>query len=230
MALLNARPEKLEVDFARSAIVVVDMQNAFASKGGLLDIAEQDLTAAPAVVRSIRALLDVACPAGLPVVYLQMGYKPDLSNAGGPRSPNCYKELSMRLMRARPQLRGKLVTEGGWDFEIVPELAPHPEDVVIVKTRYSGFAGTTLDSQLRVRGIQYLFFTGIATNVCVESTLRDAYFHDYWPILLTDATMQAGDLSAQDATVFNVESFFGWTMNTGALCDALEAHRTIRSP
>ena len=230
MALLNARPEKLEVDFARSAIVVVDMQNAFASKGGLLDIAEQDLTAAPAVVRSIRALLDVARPAGLPVVYLQMGYKPDLSNAGGPRSPNCHKELSMRLMRARPQLRGKLVTEGGWDFEIVPELAPHPEDVVIVKTRYSGFAGTTLDSQLRVRGIQYLFFTGIATNVCVESTLRDAYFHDYWPILLTDATMQAGDLSAQDATVFNVESFFGWTMNTGALCDALEAHRTIRSP
>jgi ureidoacrylate peracid hydrolase len=229
MALLNARPEKLEVDFACSAIVVVDMQNAFASKGGLLDIAEQDLTAAPAVVRSIRALLDAARPAGLPVVYLQMGYKPDLSNAGGPRSPNCYKELSMRLMRARPQLMGKLVTEGGWDFEIIPELAPHPEDMVIVKTRYSGFAGTTLDSQLRVRGIQYLFFTGIATNVCVESTLRDAYFHDYWPILLTDATMQAGDRSAQDATVFNVESFFGWTMSTGALCDALEAHRMIRS-
>jgi ureidoacrylate peracid hydrolase len=230
MALLNARPEHLEVDFTHSAIVVVDMQNAFASKGGLLDIAEQDLTAAPAVVRSVRALLDVARPAGLPVVYLQMGYKPDLSNAGGPRSPNCYKELSMRLMRARPQLMGKLVTEGGWDFEIIPELAPHPEDIVIVKTRYSGFAGTTLDSQLRVRGIQYLFFTGIATNVCVESTLRDAYFHDYWPILLTDATMQAGDPSAQDATVFNVESFFGWTMNTGALCDALEAHRMIRSP
>ena len=229
MALLNARPEKLEVDFACSAIVVVDMQNAFASKGGLLDIAEQDLTAAPAVVRSIRGLLEVARPAGLPVVYLQMGYKPDLSNAGGPRSPNCYKELSMRLMRARPQLMGKLVTEGGWDFEIIPELAPHREDIVIVKTRYSGFAGTTLDSQLRVRGIQYLFFTGIATNVCVESTLRDAYFHDYWPILLTDATMQAGDRSAQDATVFNVESFFGWTMNTGALCDALEAHRLIRS-
>lgn len=226
---LNTRPERLEVDFARSAIVVVDMQNAFASKGGTLDIAGSDLSGAPVVVRAIRDMLDVARPAGVPVVYLQMGYKPDLSNAGGPHSPNCYKELGMHLMRTRPELKGKLVTEGGWDFEIIPELAPHPEDIVIVKTRYSGFAGTTLDSQLRVRGIQYLFFTGIATNVCVESTLRDAYFHDYWPILLTDATMQAGDRNAQAATVFNVESFFGWTIDSGALCDALEAHRMNRS-
>lgn len=223
MTLLNSRPEPLDVDFTRSAVVVVDMQNAFASKGGLLDIAEQDLTAAPAVVRAIRALLDAARPAGIPVVYLQMGYKPDLSNAGGLRSPNCHKELSMRLMRARPELMGKLVTEGGWDFEIVPELTPHPEDIVIVKTRYSGFAGTTLDSQLRVRGIQYLFFTGIATNVCVESTLRDAYFHDYWPILLPDCTMQAGAQSAQDATIFNVESFFGWTIDSKRVCEALAA-------
>jgi ureidoacrylate peracid hydrolase len=227
MPVLNARPDPLEVDFSRAAVVVVDMQNAFASKGGLLDIAEQDLTAAPAVVRAIRQLLDAARPAGLPVVYLQMGYKPDLSNAGGPRSPNCYKELSMRLTHARPELKGKLVTEGGWDFEIVAELAPHPEDIVIVKTRYSGFAGTTLDSQLRMRGIQYLFFTGIATNVCVESTLRDAYFHDYWPILLPDCTMQAGPQAAQDATIFNVESFFGWTIDSPQLRAALAASSRV---
>ena len=225
MALLEAKPEPLEVDLARSAVVVVDMQNAFATKGGLLDIAGQDLTAAPAVVGAIGALLDVARPAGVPIVYLQMGYKPDLSNAGGPHSPNCYKELSMRLMRARPELSGKLVTEGGWDFEIVPQLAPHPEDLVIVKTRYSGFAGTTLDSQLRVRGIQFLFFTGIATNVCVESTLRDAYFHDYWPILLPDCTMPAGPAKAQEATIFNVESFFGWTIPSGNLSQAIQIDR-----
>ena len=72
MPLLNAQPENLEVDFSRSAVVVVDMQNAFASKGGLLDIAQQDLTAAPGVVRAIRSLLDAARPAGVPVVYLQM--------------------------------------------------------------------------------------------------------------------------------------------------------------
>jgi len=163
--------------------------------------------------------------AGVPAVFLQTGYKPDLSNAGGPRSPNSCKETAMRLMRERPELKGKLLTEGSWDFAMVEELAPQPGDLVITKTRYSGFAGTTLDSQLRVRGIQYLFFAGIAANVCVESTLRDAYFLDYWPILLADGTMAAGGRSAYEATLFNVESFFGWTTNSQELLACLAAHR-----
>ncbi len=86
MLRLNARPEPLEVDFERSAIVVVDMQNAFASKGGTLDIAGADLTGAPGVVQAIRSILDAARPAGVPIVYLQTGYKRDLSDAGGLRS------------------------------------------------------------------------------------------------------------------------------------------------
>ncbi len=67
---------------------------------------------------------------------------------------------------------------------------------------------------------QYLFFVGIATNVCVESTLRDAYFHEYWPVLVTDGAMQAGPPSAHEATIFNVESFFGWTLNSASLIDS----------
>jgi ureidoacrylate peracid hydrolase len=94
----------------------------------------------------------------------------------------------------------------------VDELTPQPGDIVIVKTRYSGFSRTALDAGLQRRGIRYLFFTGIATNVCVESTLRDAFFLDYWPILITDGTMAAGPPAVQDATVFNIESYFGWTI------------------
>ena len=94
---------------------------------------------------------------------------------------------------------------------------------MITKTRYSGFAGTTLDSQLRVRGIQFLFFAGIAANVCVESTLRDAYFLDYWPILLSDGTMPAGGPSAFEATLFNIESFFGWTVTSEELSARLKS-------
>ncbi len=127
----------------------------------------------------------------------------------------------MRLMGERAELRGKLLTEGTWDFAIVDELSPRPGDLVIVKTRYSGFAGTAFDAELRARHIRYLFFAGIATNVCVESTLRDAYFLDYWPILLVDGTMQAGAASAQQATVFNVEAFFGWTMQSQDLLQHL---------
>lgn len=220
---LNTKPEEIEVDLAKSAIVIVDMQNAFASKGGTLDLAGADLSEAPRVVRTIRRVLDAARAAGTTVAHLQVGYKPDLSDAGGTRSPNYYKETAMHLMCTRPELKGKLLTEGSWDFALVDELAPLPGEIVITKTRYSGFAGTTLDSQLRVRGIQYLFFAGIAANVCVESTLRDAYFLDYWPILVADGTMAAGGQKMYEATLFNVESFFGWTITSDNLRASLGA-------
>jgi ureidoacrylate peracid hydrolase len=86
-----------------------------------------------------------------------------------------------------------------------------------------------LDSVLRAREIRYLVFVGIATNVCVESTLRDAYFHEYWPLLVTDGALQAGPPEAHSATVFNVESFFGWTIGAHALIEALGRSLSARS-
>ena len=223
MSAFKTRPEPLDVDLAQAAIVVVDMQNAFARRGGLLDLAGIDVSGADAVVETIARVLDAARAAQVPVVYLQTGYKPDLSNGGGEASPNPRKETALCLMRARPELKGRLLVEGTWDFQIVEELAPQPGDVVVLKTRYSGFAGTTLDSTLRVRGVRYLFFVGIATNVCVESTLRDAYFQEYWPILITDGAMQAGPPAAHEATIFNVESFFGWTLPAAGLIEGLRS-------
>jgi len=212
MLQLDAKPEPVEIDLAKAAIVVVDMQNAFASKNGMLDIAGVDISGAPAVVRSIAAVLEAGRRAGMPIVYLQMGFKPYLSNSGGPTAPNWHKELALRLMSCRPELKGKLLTEGTWDFQIVDELKPQAEDLVVVKSRYSGFANTTLDAELKSRGIRYLFFVGIATNVCVETTLRHAFVLDYWPILITDAVMAAGPPAMQEAPLFNVETYFGWTI------------------
>ncbi len=222
MVTLVTRPEPLEVALDKSAIIVVDMQNAFASKGGLLDLAGVDISGAAGVVSTIHSVLAAARRNGVPIVYLQTGYKPDLSNGGGEASPNPRKETALCLMRARPELKGKLLVEGTWDFEIVNELKPQAGDLVVLKTRYSGFAGTTLDSVLRAREIRYLLFVGIATNVCVESTLRDAYFHEYWPILVTDGAMQAGPPAAHEATIFNVESFFGWTLTARSLLGSLQ--------
>lgn len=213
MLELNTKPEPVSIDLDRTALIVVDMQNGFASTGGMLDIAGADISRAPAVIRSISSILEVIRANTIPVVYLQMGFKPDLSNSGGPESPNWHKELALRLMNNRAELRGKLLVEGAWDFAIVDELAPQPGDLVIVKTRYSGFVRTALDQELRKRSIRYLLFAGIATNVCVESTIRDAFFLDYWPILIADAAMAAGQ-GAQEATVFNIESFFGWTVSS----------------
>lgn len=210
VVVLPAEPKPLELDLERTALLVVDMQNAFASPGGMLDLAGIDVAPARDAVANARLVIDVARAARVPVIYLTIGYPPDLSTAGGPDSPNPQKELALCLMRERPELRGKLLTFGTWDFQVVDELAPEPQDTVIVKSRYSGFAGTALDSVLRSHGIRNLLMVGIASNVCVESTIRDAYFHEYWPVMISDATMPAGSPEIQRATIYNVSTFFGW--------------------
>lgn len=204
------------------------MQNAFASRGGMLDLAGIDVTPARDVVANARLVCDAARSAGMAVIYLTIGWPADGSTAGGPDSPNPRKELALRLMRERPELRGQLLTFGTWDFQIIDELTPEPNDVVIVKSRYSGFHGTNLDSVLRTRGIRNLLMLGIASNVCVESTLRDAYFNEYWPVLIADATMPAGSTEIQRATIYNVKTFFGWVASAEDVATALREAITPR--
>ncbi|TMD07903.1 MAG: isochorismatase family protein [Chloroflexi bacterium] len=229
--LLPARPEPLTIAPERTAVLLVDMQNAFASQGGMLDLAGIDVGPAREAVAKTRLLADAARAAGIPVIYLVMGYAPDQSNAGGEDSPNPRKELALCLMRERPELRGKLLTYGTWDFQIVDALTPHPGELVITKPRYSGFVGTPLDAELRSRGIRTLLMAGIASNVCVESTLRDAYFHEYWPVMIEDATMPAGPPEIQRATIHNVTTFFGWVSTAQEVVGALQgARRETASP
>jgi ureidoacrylate peracid hydrolase len=218
---LPAEPEPIELDLDRTAVLIVDMQNAFASPGGMLELAGIDIGAARDAVANARLVCEAARAAGIPLVYLTIGWPPDQSTAGGPESPNPRKELALRLMRERPELRGKLLTFGTWDFEIVEALAPEPSDTVIVKSRYSGFHGTDLDSVLRSRGVRNLLLVGIASNVCVESTIRDGYFLEYWPVMIADATMQAGPPEIQLATVYNVSTFFGWVTTAEDVATAL---------
>ena len=124
MIELNARPEPVEVDLSKSAVIVVDMQNAFASKKGMLDLAGRDISDAPRVIKRVKTVVDAARRSNIPAVFLQMGYQPDLSDGGGPGSPNWHKELGIRMMECMPELKGKLVTVGSWDFKIVEELKP----------------------------------------------------------------------------------------------------------
>ena len=216
--VLPARPEPLALHAADTALIVVDMQNAYASIGGYVDTAGFDISGAQGVIANIARTLAAARAAGLLVVFLQNGWDADYVEAGGPGSPNWYKSNALKTMRRRPELQGRFLAKGGWDYELIDALRPRPGDIVIPKTRYSGFFNSTFDSSLRARGIRNLVFTGIATNVCVESTLRDAFHLEYFAVMLEDATHELGGPAIQQATVYNVETFFGWVSTVEDFC------------
>jgi len=222
--LLEARPEPMLIKPSETALIIVDMQNAYASPGGYLDLAGFDISGAAPAIEKIRSAAAAARAAGIPVIYFQNGWDPDYVEAGGPGSPNWHKSNAMKTMRARPELHGKLLAKGGWDYELVESLPPQKGDIVISKPRYSAFYNTNLDSLLRARGIRTLVFTGVATNVCVESTLRDGFFLEYFGIVLDDATHHAGPDYVQKASLFNIESFFGWVSSVEAFRKALQAN------
>ncbi|MBW1799602.1 MAG: isochorismatase family protein [Deltaproteobacteria bacterium] len=218
---LNTKPEAIEIDLHRTAVIVVDMQNAFVSKGGMFDTFGWDISAARGVIDNNKKIIVGLRKAGCKIVFLKMSYEPDYSNSGGTSSPNWHKELGLVMMRNNPKYWGKFVTEGSWDEEICPELEVHPGDIIVRKQRYSGFAGTNLDGILKTYNIKYCIYTGVATNVCVESTLRDGYFLDYWPILVSDAVDNAGPDITQQATLWNVETLFGWVITSEDLLDGI---------
>ncbi|MGG7726442.1 pyrimidine utilization protein B [Klebsiella aerogenes] len=222
MITLPARPESLTLSPQHSALIVVDMQNAYASQGGYLDLAGFDVSATRPVIDNINLAVAAARAAGMLIIWFQNGWDEQYVEAGGPGSPNYHKSNALKTMRQRPELQGKLLAKGGWDYQLVDELRPREGDIILPKPRYSVFFNTPLDSILRSRGIRHLVFTGIATNVCVESTLRDGFFLEYFGVVLEDATHQAGPAFAQQAALFNIETFFGWVSDVGSFCRAME--------
>ena len=145
------------------------MQNAYASKGGYLDLAGFDISGAAKVIANTKAVLETARAAGMTVIFFQNGWDCDYVEAGGPGSPNYHKSNALKTMRKRPELQGKLLARGGWDYELVDELKPQPATSSCTRRAIPASSIRSSTSVLRSRGIRHLVFTGIATNVCVES-------------------------------------------------------------
>lgn len=226
LVAIAARPATVQVDLDQTAVIVVDMQHAFLSPGGMFANAGYDISGAPACIANNARLLPALRAAAVTIVYLKMSYSKDYSDSGGPGSPNYHKELGLTLMEASPEKWGTYVTEGTWDEQIVEDITPQPGDIVVRKQRYSGFAGTNLDLILKTRGIRYCLYTGVATNVCVETTLRDGFLRDYWPIMVADACNNSGPEHNRLATEWNVEHAFGWLTDTSDVIRAVSRQRS----
>jgi ureidoacrylate peracid hydrolase len=220
--ILEAEPESVRIDLSRTAIIVVDMQNAFVRKGGYFDLIGVDISAIEKILEPCRSIISGARVKGIKIVYLQMAYSPDLSDIGPKDSPASLKSRSLSLIREHPELRDKLCFSGSWGGEIIEELKPEPGDIIVRKQKYDGFMGTNLDLILTTLDIKYLIYLGTATNICVESTLRRSFFLDYFPILVSDAVIQKGSRMMQDATILNVQNTFGWVTDSVRLIKVMD--------
>lgn len=230
--VVEAKPDSFAVHPARTAVIVVDLQNDFGAPGGMFARAGIDITGIRSAVAPTARVLAAARRAGIPVVYLKMGFRPDLSDAGGSDAPNFVKHQPLRIgeaVKAPDGSASRILVRDTWNTEIVPELTPEAGDLVVWKTRFSGFYGTELDDLLKARGIEELVFTGCTTSVCVESTIRDAMFRDYRCLLLEDCTAEPiGDglpRSNHDASLLTVQILFSWVAQSGSFVRAVESLR-----
>lgn len=221
LVTLDAKPEPIALDPARTAVIVVDMENDFATKGGMFDRAGVDISGAQKAIAPTARVLAAARQAGLKIIYLKMGYHADLSDLGAPDSVNRTQHLKFGVGQKilTPDGReSRILIRDTWDTDIVPELKPQAGDVVIYKTRFSGFYQTDLDATLKKLGIKYLIVTGVTTSICVESTVRDAMFRDYLCVLLRDCMSEpiGHDLprTNHDASLLIAEVTFGWVSDS----------------
>lgn len=225
---IEARPDAITIDPAQTAVLVVDMQNDFGTKGGMLDLAGVDISPNQAVIEPTGRLLVAARQGGITVVYLKTGYRPDLSDLGAAETPNRIRHPSVGTMVAAPDGRAsRILIRDTWNTAIVDELGPQASDVVLYKTRYSGFYGTDLDTVLRGRGVRSLIVTGWTTSVCVESTIRDAFFRDYRCVLVEDCAAEPMGHGLprgnHEASVLTIQMRFGWVSSSTKVIRALEA-------
>jgi ureidoacrylate peracid hydrolase len=233
---IASRPSALRLRTDRAAVVVVDMQNDFASPGGMFHRADIDVCGIQAIVAPIAALLDAARAAGVMVAYLKMGFEPDLRDTGAPDSPTWLKHVPFGVgtsVRTPDGASGRILVRDTWNTAIVDELRPHDGDVVLYKNRYSGFHGTDLDRTLRARGIQTLIVVGATTSICVESTVRDATFRDYRCLVVEDCTAEpiGAELprTNKQASLLALELLFAWITDSAAVIAVLDVASRVSS-
>lgn len=225
---IDAKPEPITIEAATTAVIVVDMLNDFGSKGGMFDLAGKDISGIQKAIAPTSRVLDAARAARIKIIYLRMAYQPDLSDLGAPDSVNRVRHLKMNVgktVRAPDGRESRILIRDTWNTEIVSELRPKTEDIVMYKTRFSGFYQTDLDATLKRLAIKHLIVTGCTTSICVESTVRDAMFRDYLPVLLADCMNepigQGLARSNHEASLLSTEVLLGWVSSSDQFIAAL---------
>ena len=207
----DAKPQRLTIDLARTAVIVIDMQNDFCAPDGWLASIGVDIAPARRPIAPLNTLLAALRQAGAPVLWVNWGNRPDLLNAS-PSLLHVYKPTGEGIGLGDTLPHGARVLErGSPSAAIVEGLAVAESDIHIAKMRMSGFWDTELDQVLRNLGATTLIFGGVNADQCVLATLMDANFLGYDCILLEDGAATTSPPCCWDATIYNVRQCFGFT-------------------
>lgn len=219
---LLSRGRAITFDLQRTALLVIDMQNDFCHPEGWLGHIGVDVTPARAPIAPLQSLLPSLREAGVPVVWLNWGNRPDKLNLS-PALLHVYNGdgASVGLGDPLPVSGEPVLQEGSWAAEVIDELTPAVDDIRISKYRMSGFKDTVLDSVLRNMGITTLLFAGVNADQCVLCTLQDANFHGYDCLLLEDCSATTSPAYCLDATLYNVQQCFGFVVSSAELLPQL---------
>ena len=198
--MLNMLHEK--VDPQHAALVLVDVQNDFCAEGGAMHREGRDLTLVKQMIPRLERLLEAARAAKVRCVWIRCAYN---------TAPNHYLS-EVWLEHAQRRRNGAYLSipvcePNAWNGAFY-EIGPLPEEAIVTKHRYGAFEGTDLDLVLRSRGIRTVIMTGVATNVCVETTARQAFLKDYYVVFTSDCSATFSQ-AAHDATLHNIDQFFG---------------------
>lgn len=218
---IAAKPFPLSVDRARVALVIIDMQRDFLEPGGFGAALGNDVSLLMAAVEPCRRMLAGARAAGLLVIHTREGHRPDLSDA--PRAKVERGAPEKRIGAPGPM--GRILIRGEAGHDIVPALAPLPEEPVIDKPGKGAFYQTDLDLMLRNRGIETLLVCGVTTEVCVHTTVREANDRGYRCLVLADACASYfPEFHEVGLRMIAAQGgIFGWVSTTDTVLAALAA-------
>src|ERR1700757_1196909 len=182
MAIIEAEPYPLEFDPARASLVIIDMQRDFPEPGGFGATLGNDVSLLRRTIAPARRLLDAARRAGLAVIHTREGHRPDLADL--PPAKKARGRLPIGIGDPGPM--GRILVRGEPGHDIIPELYPLPGEPVVDKPGKGAFHATDLDAMLKNRGITLLIVCGVTTEVCVNTTVREAHDRGYECVVVAD--------------------------------------------